>query len=104
MNNAGTLYFRLKLSRLKNFLGWQPPIDTPSATSIHIRIQLMKRMADNNTLTENERTVLMLRFGLDGDGRNHSLRKTAGLMNLSHGRVRQIEAFALIKLRVGYES
>ena len=49
-------------------------------------------------LTQKERKVLSLRFGIDGN-KVISLRKAASLLDLSAERVRQIERAALKKLR-----
>jgi hypothetical protein len=51
-------------------------------------------------LTEDERTVIRLRFGLV-DGIEHSLREIAYAMNLSIQRTKQISAKALKKLKRG---
>jgi RNA polymerase sigma factor (sigma-70 family) len=51
-----------------------------------------------DTLSNRERDVLRLRFGL-GDGISHSLEDIASLFNLSRERIRQVEAKALRKLR-----
>jgi RNA polymerase primary sigma factor len=48
-------------------------------------------------LTERERTIMELRFGL-ADGRSHSLRKTSRKVGLSQEGVRRIERRALDKL------
>jgi RNA polymerase sigma factor (sigma-70 family) len=49
-------------------------------------------------LTERERYVLRLRYGLDG-GREYSLVEIAEMMRVTSERVRQIESAALSKLR-----
>lgn len=49
-------------------------------------------------LTQRERRVLELRFGLDGHG-THTLKEIAHEFNLHQERIRQIEARALRKLR-----
>jgi RNA polymerase primary sigma factor len=50
------------------------------------------------TLDPNEETVIRMRFGI-GHDREHTLREIAQQFNLSHERVRQIEAHALRRLR-----
>lgn len=50
------------------------------------------------TLTEREKKVLVLRFGLD-DGRSRTLEEVGKEFNVTRERIRQIEAKALRKLR-----
>jgi RNA polymerase primary sigma factor len=49
-------------------------------------------------LTERERDVLELRFGLT-DGQDHTLDEVSAFYNVTRERIRQIEAKALRKLR-----
>ena len=49
------------------------------------------------TLTERERNVLQMRFGLD-DGQEKTLKEIGNMFNLTRERIRQIEAQALRKL------
>lgn len=51
-----------------------------------------------DTLTEREKKVLILRFGL-GDGRSRTLEEVGKEFNVTRERIRQIEAKALRKLR-----
>jgi RNA polymerase primary sigma factor len=51
-----------------------------------------------SSLTERERQVLELRFGLV-DGRDHTLEEVSQLFNVTRERIRQIESKALRKLR-----
>lgn len=51
-----------------------------------------------NTLTERERKVLRLRFGV-GDGYPRTLEEVGGIFKVTRERIRQIEAKALRKLR-----
>ena len=51
-----------------------------------------------NTLSERERTVLKLRFGLD-DGHPRTLEEVGKVFNVTRERIRQIEAKALRKLK-----
>ena len=62
--------------------------------------QLLKEQvaAVLDSLTERERLVLQLRFGLD-DGRARTLEQVGKEFNLTRERIRQIEAKALRKLR-----
>jgi RNA polymerase sigma factor (sigma-70 family) len=50
-------------------------------------------------LTDREREVLVLRYGLDGTRNMRSPRIVADLLGISEGRVRQVEANSLRKLR-----
>jgi RNA polymerase primary sigma factor len=61
---------------------------------------LKEQMADvlEDVLTERERIVLQLRFGL-GDGHQYPLEKVGEQLGVTRERVRQIEAEALRKLR-----
>ena len=51
-----------------------------------------------STLTEREKKVLCLRFGLE-DGRSRTLEEVGKEFNVTRERIRQIEAKALRKLR-----
>ena len=51
-----------------------------------------------NTLTDREKKVLKLRFGLD-DGRTRTLEEVGKEFEVTRERIRQIEAKALRKLR-----
>jgi len=61
---------------------------------------MLKEEMDNilNTLTEREKRVLRLRFGI-GDGYPRTLEEVGSMFNVTRERVRQIEAKALRKLR-----
>lgn len=59
------------------------------------REQLMEVL---DTLTEREKMVLCLRYGLDG-GRSYTLEEVGEKFNVTRERIRQIEAKALRKLR-----
>ena len=62
--------------------------------------ELLKEQVQNalSVLTERERQVLEMRFGLV-DGRDHTLEEVGKYFNVTRERIRQIEAKALRKLR-----
>jgi len=62
--------------------------------------QLLKDQVEDllDSLTERERKVLQLRYGLE-DGRSRTLLEVGKAFHISRERVRQIEAGALLKLR-----
>lgn len=64
-------------------------------TQTSLKLDLDALMAD---LTQQQREVLILRFGLD-DGKALTLAKIGDRLNISRERVRQIEREALTKLR-----
>jgi RNA polymerase primary sigma factor len=70
---------------------------SPANASVHamLKEQMEKTL---ETLTERERKVLMLRFGLK-DGYPCTLEEVGAIFNVTRERVRQIEAKALRKLR-----
>ena len=61
---------------------------------------MMREELDNalNSLTEREKQVVRLRFGLE-DGRPRTLEEVGKEFNVTRERIRQIEAKALRKLR-----
>ena len=65
-----------------------------------LRSELSKSL---DQLTDRERKVIMLRFGLDG-GPIYSLQRIGKMVGLSKERVRQIEKKALRKIRTGVNS
>ncbi len=69
-------------------------VDELSKFLLHERIEgLLTKM------TERERKILTLRFGLTEDGVAHTLRNTAKHFGITRERVRQIEAACMQKLR-----
>jgi RNA polymerase primary sigma factor len=83
-------------SKLGDFLedeGGEAPSEAAS-------FQLLRESVEDvlESLTERERKVLRLRFGLD-DGRGRTLEEVGKEFNVTRERIRQIEAKALKKLR-----
>jgi RNA polymerase primary sigma factor len=76
------------------------PDDTGEAPSEAASLQMQKEAIEDvlGSLTERERRVLRLRFGLD-DGRPRTLEEVGRDFNVTRERIRQIEAKALRKLR-----
>lgn len=71
----------------------ESPVDT--ASNLVLREQLEKVL---DTLSEREREVLKLRFGLE-DGYSRTLEEVGHIFEVTRERIRQIEAKALKKLR-----
>lgn len=71
------------------------PVPAESAAFTLLKEQLVDVL---ETLTERERRVLELRFGLE-DGRSRTLEEVGKEFNVTRERIRQIEAKALRKLR-----
>jgi len=69
------------------------PADAAAQTLLHEQLNEILR-----TLTERERRVLKLRFGLE-DGKQRTLEEVGREFNVTRERIRQIEAKALRKLR-----
>ncbi len=69
-------------------------VDELSKFLLHERINgLLEKMTDR------EKKILTLRFGLSEDGISHTLRDTAKHFGITRERVRQIEAACMVKLR-----
>jgi len=83
-------------SNLGDFIADEGGEAPPDAASF----QMLRESMDDvlSTLSERERLVLRLRFGLD-DGRNRTLEEVGNEFNVTRERIRQIEAKALRKLR-----
>ena len=77
-------------------------IEDPSAPTPPdaVSAQLLKEQVEDvlGTLSERERRVLQLRFGLE-DGRSRTLEEVGRVFCVTRERIRQIEAKALLKLR-----
>jgi RNA polymerase primary sigma factor len=76
------------------------PDEVGQAPSEAASIQMLRESVEDvlDSLTERERAVLRLRFGLD-DGRGRTLEEVGREFNVTRERIRQIEAKALRKLR-----
>ncbi len=75
--------------------------DTDAATPVDSAVKDMLRDQIKNSLeslTDRERQVLELRFGLNG-GKDHTLEEVSQYFDVTRERIRQIEAKALRKLR-----
>jgi RNA polymerase primary sigma factor len=73
--------------------------DAPSPMDSAVRQMLHEQVQSALTaLTEREREVLELRFGLV-DGKDHTLEEVSAFFDVTRERIRQIEAKALRKLR-----
>jgi len=83
-------------SQLGDFI---PDEDTPSPIDSAAREMLREQVQQAlSVLTERERQVLELRFGL-ADGKDHTLEEVSRFFDVTRERIRQIEAKALRKLR-----
>ncbi len=83
-------------SHLGDFIQDDDVMSPSDSTSYNLlREQLMEVL---ETLTDREKKVLMLRFGLI-DGRAHTLEEVGRTFDVTRERIRQIEAKALRKLR-----
>ncbi len=83
-------------SHLGDFI---PDDDIPSPVDAAAYSMLQKQLREVlDTLSEREKKVLILRFGLD-DGRPRTLEEVGKEFNVTRERIRQIEAKALRKLR-----
>ena len=69
------------------------PMDAAAREMLHDQVQTVL-----SALTDRERQVLELRFGLV-DGKDHTLEEVSNYFNVTRERIRQIESKALRKLR-----
>jgi len=83
-------------SNLGDFIADEGGEAPPDAASFQMLRESMEDVL--GTLSERERLVLRLRFGLD-DGRNRTLEEVGKEFSVTRERIRQIEAKALRKLR-----
>jgi RNA polymerase primary sigma factor len=91
-----------------NFPDARPPLRvapqaSPPTSASPVEATLKQDLADRlqqllNVLTPRERRVIMLRFGLGGEG-EHTLEEIGRQFDLSRERIRQIEQGAMAKLR-----
>jgi RNA polymerase primary sigma factor len=83
-------------SQLGDFIEDQDALAPMDAASREmLRQQVLDALA---SLSEREKDVLMLRFGLL-DGKDHTLEEVGQYFNVTRERIRQIESKALRKLR-----
>lgn len=75
-------------------------ISEENPTDDAVSVMLLREQLDAalSTLTQRERDVLILRFGLE-DGHERTLEDVGKIFNVTRERIRQIEAKALRKLR-----
>src|SRR5215469_3771478 len=83
-------------SHLGDFIEDQDALAPAEAASVMLLKEQVEDVLDS--LTERERKVLQLRFGLD-DGRSRTLEEVGKEFHVTRERIRQIEAKALRKLR-----
>ena len=83
-------------SNLGDFIADEGSEAPPDAASFQMLRESMEDVL--STLSERERLVLRLRFGLD-DGRSRTLEEVGNEFKVTRERIRQIEAKALRKLR-----
>ena len=83
-------------THLRDFIEDQSAIAPADAACVQLLKEQVALVLD--TVTERERRVLQLRFGLE-DGRSRTLEEVGREFSLTRERIRQIEAKALRKLR-----
>ncbi len=83
---------------LKEFIKDERTHQDPEAVVFATQLKQEARVV-LDTLSEDEQTILRMRFGLNGDGREHTLDQVGREFCITRERTRQIEARALRKLR-----
>lgn len=107
-------YYRFRVPRGVSYLvgdfleefvpSWKNKVKYPCVSADTIYDQVEENISYEtlyevlNTLTERERTVLILRYGLKGN-KPHTLKQIGKKFNVNSERIRQIEAKALRKMR-----
>jgi RNA polymerase primary sigma factor len=84
---------------LGDIIGSQGKDDTTEEVFINERMGNLERAFEYAQLTDRERTVLLHRFGLSGDGVEKTLKEAGEAVEVSGARARTIEQNALRKLR-----
>ena len=83
-------------SQLGDFIEDEAAVAPPEAASHTLMREQLKKVLDQ--LSERERTVISLRFGLE-DGHPHTLEEVGREFGVTRERIRQIESKSLSKLR-----
>ncbi len=89
-------------SELNNFVEDNTTIRPEDAASNELLREQVLEVVD--TLPDREKKIVKMRFGLDGDGRSHTLEEVGAEFAVTRERIRQIESKALNKLRKNPES
>jgi RNA polymerase primary sigma factor len=83
----------LRLAQPAGYALLGSPVETTLKQDLHARLQHLL-----DVLTPRERRIMILRFGLSGEG-EHTLEQIGKRFDLSRERIRQIEQVAMEKLR-----
>ena len=83
-------------SHLGDFIPDESAVSPSDAAFLSMQREQLMEVLD--TLTDREKRVLMLRYGMDG-GRSYTLEEVGEMFHVTRERIRQIEAKALRKLR-----
>ena len=100
-NNGSASGFRNYLRVILNTVSvgeLDPPVESDPTDDIHKKELHEALEMVLSTLTDRERQILEMRFGLM-DGNDHTLEDVGKSLHITRERVRQIEAKALRKLR-----